>query len=85
MRAEQFRQTRKSVVVMSGSARNQTLWGRNFKSPTGSNKGHLEDNFSTSSKHGSKGDSVSTMNVDQMRPDRGRSELAKRGNPKVKG
>ena len=27
MRAEQFRQTRKSVAVISGSARNQTPWG----------------------------------------------------------
>ena len=27
MRAEQFRQTRKSVAVVSGSARNQTPWG----------------------------------------------------------
>ena len=47
----------------------QTPWGRNFKSPIGSNKGHSEDNFLTSSKYGSKGDSVSTKNVDQRKTD----------------
>ena len=85
MRAKQFRQIRKSIAIMSGSARNQTPWGRNFKSPTSSNKGHSKDNFSAPSKHGSKGDSVSSMNVDQRKTNRGRFELARGGNPKVRG
>nr|POF12307.1 hypothetical protein CFP56_68052 [Quercus suber] len=67
MRAEQFKQSRKSVVVISRSAHSQAPWGRKFKSPSSSNNGHSDDNFSASSKHGSKGDLVSTMKVDQRK------------------
>ncbi|KAL0015774.1 hypothetical protein SO802_002843 [Lithocarpus litseifolius] len=45
MRAKQFRQSRKSVAVISGSSRSQAPWGRKYKSPSGSNNGQSDDIF----------------------------------------
>ena len=66
MRAKLTRQTRKLVAVISSSSRSQAPWGRKYKSPTGSKNGHSDDDFSASSKNGSKSVSASTMKTDQQ-------------------
>lgn len=66
MRAEQTRQTKKSVAVISGSAQSQGPWGKKYQSASQSESGHSNDNFSTSSQGGCKGDFATAMDVDQF-------------------
>ena len=40
LRAEQTRQTKKSVAVISGSARSQGPWGKKYQSASQSKNGH---------------------------------------------
>ena len=84
MRAEQVRQTQKSVAVISGSSCSQAPWGRNFKSSSGSRNRQSVDNFSASSKHGSKGGVASTMKVDQQNIEMGAPKLGREGYSKDK-
>ena len=77
MRAEQVRQTRKSVAVISSNSRSQAPWGRKFTSSSGKGNGQIADNFSTSSGHGSKGGAASTMKVDQHNIEKGGPKLCK--------
>ena len=82
MRDEQFRQSRKSIAVISGSCRSQAPWGRKYKSPSSSNNGQTDDNFSASSEHGSKGVAASTMKVNQRKTEKGAPKTGKDGSPK---
>ena len=84
MRAEQVRQTRKSVAVILGSSRSQAPWGRKFKSPSGSGNEHSADNFFASTEHGSKGGAASSMNVDQQNIEKGGPKIRRKGCSKGK-
>lgn len=66
MGAEQTRQTKKSVAVISGSAQSQGPWRKKYQSASQSKSGHSNDNFSTSSQGGCKGDFATAMDVDQF-------------------
>lgn len=61
MQAEQFKKSRKSVAMTSGSSCGEAPWGIKYKTPSGSNNGQFDYNFLASFKHGSKSDSASTM------------------------
>ena len=82
IRAEQVRQSWKSVIVISSSSHSQAPWGRKFKSSSGSNNRQSTDNFSTSSEHGSKGGETSTMKVDQRKFKKGAPKIGRDGCPK---
>nr|POF26723.1 hypothetical protein CFP56_71386 [Quercus suber] len=66
LRAKQTRQTKKSVAVISGSARSQGPWGKKYQSASQSKSGHSNDNFLASSQGGCKGDSATVMDADQF-------------------
>ena len=84
LRADQVRQSRKSVAVIPGSSRSQAPWGRKFKSSSGSGNGHSADNFSASTEHGSKAGAVSSMNVEQQNIEKGGPKVRREGCSKGK-